>query len=170
MTGRTRQKVRVFFRGPSGTGRGGAGGKAGPAGGPVCPQSGEGKDTRPASVGRSASVGRHGEEKTGAALSPLAFALAHALTLEDAGARFPLPVRLAWASALRRVDMGPHMLAKGAEEAHLKGLMHAGRLTPEGVRAGLFVLSQDLSPPLLEEGPDGAGPARAGQGGRHGRR
>ncbi|MDO4244664.1 MAG: hypothetical protein Q4C89_01400 [Deinococcus sp.] len=151
MTGRTRQKVRVIFRGLPATGRGGAGSEAGPAGGAVCPTSGEGK--------------------TGRGLSPLAFALAHALTLEDAGARFPLPVRLAWASALRRVDMGPGVLAKGAEEAHFRGLMHAGRLTPEGVRAGLLALSEDLTPPLLEEGPEeGEDPARAGQGGRHGRR
>ena len=140
----------MIFRGSSGSGRRGAGSE-GPAGERVCPQS--------------------GEEKTGAALSPLAFALAHALTLEASGAGFPLPVRLAWASFLRRVEAGPDMLAKGAEEAHLRGLMHAGRLTPDGVRAALLALSEDLSPPLLEEGPEeGADPARAGQGGRHGRR
>lgn len=105
-----------------------------------------------------------GEEKTGAALSPLAFALAHALTLEASGAGWPLPVRLAWASFLRRVEVGPGTLAKGAEEAHKRGLMHAGKLTPEGVRAALFALSEDLTPPLSKD------LALSGQGGRHGRR
>ncbi len=51
------------------------------------------------------------------------------------------------------------MTAEGAREAHLRGFMHAGRLTPEGVRAALSFLSDDLTPPLSKQSP------QTGQGG-----
>lgn len=104
-----------------------------------------------------------GEEETRADLDPHAFALAHALTVEEGGAGFPLQVRAAWSSFLRRLETSPEVTAKGAKEAHEMGLMHAGRLTPEGVRVGLLALSGNLTPPLSEKDP-----AHAGQGGQHG--
>lgn len=87
-----------------------------------------------------------GEEKTGAGL---AYALAHALTLCEEAA--PLPVRMGWASFLRRYEPDPQTLTKAATEAHLKGLMHAGQLTPEGVRLALLTLSADLTPPYSQD-------------------
>lgn len=90
-----------------------------------------------------------GEEEKGAQLNPLAFALAHALTVEEGGAGYPLTVRAAWSSFLRRLETSPEVTAKGAKEAHLMGLMRAGRLTPEGVRAALLALSGNLTPPSL---------------------
>lgn len=87
----------------------------------------------------------YGEEEKG--LAPLPFALAYALTLEDGGAALPLSVRLGLASFLRRYEPHPQKLTEGAKKAHLMGLMAAGKLTPEGVRAAVLALTEDLTPP-----------------------
>jgi hypothetical protein len=91
----------------------------------------------------------------GERLTPHAYALALTLCHEDAA---PLPVRVAWASFLRRFEMCPHMVREAALKAHIEGHMKGGRLTQEGAALALQALSGAGLPPPSIDGPhSGAG-------------
>lgn len=83
-----------------------------------------------------------GEEKT---MTPDAYALALALTRCEEAA--PLAVRAAWASFLRRAEPDPAELRRAGLDAHERGHLHAGQLTPAGVRVALEVLGAYAVPP-----------------------
>ena len=83
-------------------------------------------------------------------MTPDAYALAHALTRCEEAA--PLPVRAAWASFLRRAEPCPAELRRAGLDAHERGHLRAGILTPDGVRAALDVLRDLDTPPGLKGG------------------
>jgi hypothetical protein len=88
-------------------------------------------------------------------MTPHAYALAFALTLEETAA--PLPVRAGWASFLRRFEPGPGLVREAVLEAHRQGHMRAGKLTPDGVALALQAMSgAALPPPLYSRPPCGA--------------
>jgi hypothetical protein len=93
-----------------------------------------------------------GEEK---GMTPDAWALAHALTRCEGAA--PLTVRAAWASFLRRAEPCPSDLRRAALNAHERGHMRAGMLTPDGVRAALEALGAHAVPPCSIERPRSGG-------------
>ncbi|CAM3623011.1 hypothetical protein [Deinococcus frigens] len=84
-------------------------------------------------------------------MTPHAFALAHALTLEENAA--PLSVRAGWASFLRRVEPGPGLVQGAVLEAHRQGHMRAGKLTLDGVRLALEAMSGPAIPPPFYSRP-----------------
>lgn len=83
-----------------------------------------------------------------------AWTLAYALTYCEEAA--PLGVRVAWASFLRRTEPAPQDVRRAAQNAHERGHMRAGALTPDGVRAALEALGGLDLPPLSIERPHGA--------------
>lgn len=83
-------------------------------------------------------------------MTPDAYALALALTCCEEAA--PLAVRAAWASFLRRAEPDPAELRRATLNAHERGHLRAGQLTPSGVRAALDVLRDLDTPPGLKGG------------------
>lgn len=86
-------------------------------------------------------------------MKPEVYALGCALlALNDL---YPLPVRVAWLSFLRRSEPDALDVQKAALNLHERGLMHAGQLTPQGVPVARKALTEALEPPPLYRTPHG---------------
>lgn len=87
---------------------------------------------------------------SGEGITPHGYALALALLSESAA---PLPVRVAWAAFLRRIEPDPEEVRRAALEAHLTGHLRAGRLTAKGRGDALEYLRGVPIPPPSIHGP-----------------